>query len=303
MDYSYFVNDNTMDDIIHSGVLLRDYVPEYLVRAGSMPTIPKPLSRFEDRKIQFNQNSFDKSWCTYTADMTIVANNWNKDRTQEDIQWFIDNKKNYWRTGAGMYMDRAVDMVCDRLNMLYPEEQWRGMLIDFYTERDKYLKDGHMLMIGSMINDKYIQEVQDGKIDAPWWKTGIWHVRSIFSHTAYKGEALVENFLGVLPFNVIDLVALQEIENNKQMFHTTFLLYPSGQMPIEITVPYMSEAEASAIENSNPQLYEWLTELVRTWVLYAGQGMKLQAQNYRGLVGTNKMYNDIQDYRNWVNQE
>lgn len=40
-------------------------------------------------------------------------------------------------------------------------------MINFYTERDKYIQKGHMLQIGSMINDQYIEEINDGSITAP----------------------------------------------------------------------------------------------------------------------------------------
>lgn len=67
-----------------------------------------------------------------------------------------------------MYMDRAVDMYCDRQNMKHPEQYRTSQPIDFYTQRKKYLDMGYMIMIGSMINEQYLEDAKDGKIDSPW---------------------------------------------------------------------------------------------------------------------------------------
>lgn len=49
----------------------------------------------------------------------------------------------------------------------------------------------------------------------------------MFAHTAYVGNALVENFLGVLPFNVIDIVKEKPLIDDKQFYYTCFIIYPS----------------------------------------------------------------------------
>lgn len=292
--------------IIEQWVIERPSTPEHLVRSWAIGIVPKPLARFEKRKVQLNQNTFDPRGCTYASNMTQRANNRGRDRTQADIDWFLKHKIDYWRTGAGMYMDRAVDMFCDRMNMNYPWERWTGRLIDFYSERKKYLDMGYMIMMGSMINDQYIEDTKDWKIDNPRWKTGIWHVRSIFLHTAYPCEALVENYLGVMPNNVIDLVGLDKLIEAKQFYHTAFIIYPTWKMPEPIKYPYMTVDQAEQLEKTAEAVIPWLltpnfSESVRAWVELAEQGEDVyyEFKDFRGLDGVTKMMINLDKYRTW----
>lgn len=292
-------------------VKFRPYCPEHLdYRSAGIANVPDPYARFESKKVQFNQNEYDESGCTYTAGMTITANNWLIVWTAEDIKWFLDNKHLYGWTGEGMYMDRACDMVCYRLNMRYPAAAWKRIMIDYYVDRKYYLSKWHMIMIWSIINTAYIQEIKDGSINAPWWKTGMWHVRSDFEHIAYVGEGVVENFLGQLPFNVIDIVAEKELDAAWQRYHSAFIIYPSGKMDKDLVfpvwhklagqkIPYMTVEQAEALEaQANKVLPGLLTqdfsESVRKRVDEARSwNIKYGSLVYNGIDGVMKMMIDI----------
>lgn len=287
-------------DIIGSGVLFRNSVPEHLARSWAIGAVPNPLRRFEKNQIQFNQNAYDKSGCTYTAGMTIVSNNRIVYITPDDIQWFLANKHLYGRTWAGMYLDRACDMVCDRLNMLNPQQGRAKKQIDYYTERSKYLALGHMIMIWSMINDTYIEEIKDWSIKKARWKTWIWHVRCDILSLATSNEAIVENFLGVLPFNVINIDNIKDLEDNTQLYHTAFLIYPTWKMETPIKYPYMTVEEAEALEKSYPMLVSpSFSESVRAWVdlAKAGEDIYYEFVNFTGLDGVMKMMINLDKYR------
>lgn len=111
-------------------------------------------------------------------------------------------------------------------------------------------------------------------------------MRSLFLHTAYPCEALCENFLGVLPFNVIDLVAMDKLIAANQFYHTAFIIYPSGKMPEQIPLPYSHGTTPSE------------KEIVRAWEEAFATGMKFHYINYVDDFYINKMLIDLAFARN-----
>ncbi len=60
--------------------------------------------------------------------------------------------------------------------------------------------------------------------------------------------------------------------------------------PIPDNIPYMTLEQAIEIESRDHVLYGGTTETVRERLRLAALGMKLQAKNYLGLAGVDKMY-------------
>lgn len=288
-----------MDELIIAWAKFSDFEYDVPV-AGAVVQVPeKPTFRFEDQRKSYDQSKTDPSGCTWYAAMTCIANNRGIDRDAEDFEYMRTMAPSYWRVeGEGMYLSRAGDMVVDYLNKQYPDQAWVKRTVSVNTqETDDLRSKWWMIHMWSYINQSYNSQIKLGAIVEFWGKTGIGHSRSLMASLATYLPYIEENYDGVLPYNTIEIQCRPELKENQQLYNQWFIYFPSWKMPIEITVPYMNEAEASAIENSNPSLYEWLTETVRTWVVYAQQGMSLWYKNYRGLVGVSKMVIDIDKYR------
>jgi hypothetical protein len=109
---------------------------------------------------------------------------------------------------------------------------------------------------------------------------------------------IVENYVDMLPYNVIELKDHKQFRDVKQRHNQSFIYYPTNKMP-EIEVPHMTVAQADAIEKAYPLLFtQSFSESVRAWIDLAPTGkMKLHYTNYMGIDGVMKMMNDLLIYR------
>lgn len=268
--------------------------------AGAVVEVPeKPAYRFEDQRKSYDQSKTDPSGCTRYAAMTCITNNWGIDRDDEDFDYMRQTAPSYgWVEGEGMYLSRAGDMVVDYLNKEFPDQAWVKWTVSVNTtETDQLREKWRMIHMWSYINQSYSTQIKAGAIVEFRWKNGIGHSRSLLASLATYLPYIEENYKWVLPYNSIEIQCWPELKEKTQLYNQWFLYFPSWKQPMPITVPYMTESEASKIESSNPSLYEGLTETVRTRIQYAEQGMPLTYTNYKWLVGTSKMVQDIRDYR------
>ncbi len=89
-----------------------------------------------------------------------------------------------------------------------------------------------------------------------------------------------------MPFNVIEIDNIKDLEDNTQLYHTFFIIYPTGKMAVPIKYPYMTVEEAEALEKSYPLLVSpSFSESVRAWVdlAQAGEEVYYEFVNFTGL--------------------
>ncbi len=138
-------------------------------------------------------------------------------------------------------MSRAGDMIIQRLNQKYPQMGWKKQSINLYEDGEYYMEKGYILHIGSIVNNGYFQEIQDGLISKAWGKSGpnrIGHVRAMFIPKAYDAHVEIENYYGVLPHNVIDIQSWADMVAANQFYAESYIYYPTKKMPTPITIPY-----------------------------------------------------------------
>lgn len=270
--------------------------------AGAYSTRPVPSFVFADKKIQYNQHKNDPAGCTRYAVMTCITNNRDITWTDADFTYFRKTAPSYWWTSIGMELSRAGDMVVDYLNRKYP---WQGRVkeqIRNYTETDKLyqvIKDRYNVQMWSNINPTYTTEIKDGVLDKPRGKSWQGHSRSFAPAWTFQGTVLVENFLWVLPYNVIDIRNLEELIAVKQLFNNSFIYYPTGKMPIAIPYKYITPAQADILEKKYPDLFTSdFSESVLAWEIAAKTwNMKYNYTRYEGIDWVMKMMIDLKQYR------
>ncbi len=233
--------------------------------------VPTAQYRFEDKKIQYNQKESDPRGCTRYWVMTAIANNRGVERVAEAFQHMRETAPSYWRAPKeGMLLSKAGDMVVDYLNSLHPDQGWTKLAISLYDEGENYMKKGYMLQVGSIVNSKYFGFTKTGLIDDIWGKEGEWHCRCLFLHTAYEAKGEVENYVGILAHNVIDISVRQKIQDIRQYYSQAFIYYQTHKNMNEITVeynkgstPYQQEivhAREKIIHDGRKPLYVIYTE-------------------------------------------
>lgn len=201
--------------------------------------VPAPLSRFETSKIQYDQATNDPYGCTWYAVMTAIANNRWHVRQDHDFQYFRDNAYLYGRAPeTWMLLSKAGDMVVDYLNKLSPSEGWTKLAISLYDEWDDYMKKWYILQVWSIVNSKYFGFTHTGDITDTRWTEGKWHSRCLFYHTAYPARAEIENYVGVIDHNIIDISVREKIVEEKSYYRQAFIYYPKGKMNPQIPVEY-----------------------------------------------------------------
>lgn len=260
--------------------------------------VPKPLYTFKEIQQQYNQRKADPYWCCRYAVMTCIANNWGIDRTDADFLYMRETAPKYGRVDKeGMYLSKAGDMVIDYLNKKYPWQGRKKQSINIVNEWETYMNMWYMLHMGSKINKKYTSDIQDWLISSVWWFDWIGHSRSTSIIQTWK--SLVENYVGWLPHNVIDLWSWDEIMKYKQFYTQAFIYYPTQKMPEAIPYPYMTIQEAELLEKKYPDLFTPdFSESVRAWIDLATEGkIKYWYTKYKGIDGVTKMMIDIDNYR------
>lgn len=278
---------------------------EYDVPCGAGITIrpKKPQRVFKDNKIQYNQRVDDPYGCTWYWAMTCVINNWDITRTDNDFVWFRTKAREYgWKDKIGMYTSKAWDMVVDRLNMKYPDQNRVKESIRVYDNTDevkKLLKNGWMLHFSSQINSVYTNDIKDWVVEKPRWADGIWHSRS-FTTPSRENDwtMIVENYDWLLPHNVIDIKDFEELVKAKQFHIQVFIYYPTTKMQ-DIPYPYMTIEEADKLERQYPSLFTSnFSESVRAWI-DASQSwtIKRKYKNYKWIDWVMKMMIDLSDIR------
>lgn len=132
-------------------------------------------------------------------------------------------------------------MIIQRLNQKYPQMGWKKKAINLYTEGEDYLDMGYIIHIGSIVNNGYFSEIQDGIITKSWGKAGpnrIGHVRAMFMPLTYRAHVIIENYKGTLPHNVIDIKDWNDMVQVNQFYAESYIYYPTKKMPPVITIPY-----------------------------------------------------------------
>lgn len=272
---------------------------EYDYMMGSLfNEVPKPLHTFKEIQQQYNQRKDDPYWCCRYAVMTCIANNWGIERTDADFLYMRETAPKYGRVDKeGMYLSKAWDMVDDYLNTKYPWQGRKKQSINIVTEWATYMDMWYMLHMGSKINKKYTSDIQDWLISNTRGFDWIGHSRSTSIIQTWK--SLVENYVGWLPHNVIDLWSRDELMQYKQFYTQAFIYYPTKKMPEVIPYPHMTIQEAEILEKKYPDLFtQDFSESVRAWIDLATEGkIKYWYTKYKGIDGVTKMMIDIDNYR------
>lgn len=124
-----------------------------------------------------------------------------------------------WTKESGMYLSKARDMVLDYLNKLYPDQGWTSLVV---SPNDPsimdFLKMGYLIHIGSFVDPEYTKQIKTGKISSPWGNTGEGHSRSIFTSQSTVLQYIEENYLGVLPYNTIEIDCWADLQKAHQFF-------------------------------------------------------------------------------------
>lgn len=271
--------------------------------AGAFITRPKPLYVFADKKIQYNQHTNDPEGCTWYAVMTCITNNWDIIRTTADFDYMRKTAPLYWRKAwFGMELSKAGDMVVDYLNRKYPW-QWRTKeQIRNYDDKDilkSIIHEWYCVQMWSPINSVYMIEIKDWVVNNPRWKDWTGHSRTFAESGSHIWEEIVENFVGILPYNVIDIKDLDNLLAVKQFFYNSFIYYPTHMPETPIKYPYMSIETAQVYEKKDPVLYKNLSETVRAWVdlAHAGKDVYYNFVNFEGISGVDKMIINLDKYR------
>lgn len=309
-----------MDNIIVWWALPSNFEYDVPSWAWLLQRPSKPPYTFFDRKIQYNQSIYDPFWCTRYGGITLIANSRWIDITKEDRDWFRSNAANYWWINRyWMYTSKAWDMIVDRFNTKFPDQNWVKESINTYGSEDiiELLKSRWMLHMSSMINKRYTNDSQDDwVINWPRWIDWQWHSRCFV--WLWYWVWIVENYVEVpwvnawLKYNIIDLQEFKLMLEAKQFHNSVFIYYPTSNMQTPIPYPYMTIEEAENLEKITKTVIPWLvsdslSETVRAWVDAANSWVFAQTddksvvrylfRNYTGIDWVAKMTIDLSQIR------
>lgn len=197
---------------------------EYSELAGDLGTLPYAPYTFLDYKHQFRQG---KSECVEYMAIWCICDNTAYDFTTEEIRELTAMLPKYWWTIEDwMYLTRWGDLVVDRFaskGRKLIKKTINTYTNDFWEALDKWYSVG----FGSKIGSDYIKDInEDGDIDIIFnWSTG--HARRIFKHKITWNYYIVENFLGSLKYNVIEVtpVMMDKLIKSGKLFYQSFIFY------------------------------------------------------------------------------
>lgn len=146
---------------------------------------------------QYNQHP-DKHWCTYYASATAIANNLSIELTNDELKAIsvIMERHKVWRK-TWYSLDVTSKVVIDFIKSAY-----KKVINVKQVDVSKYEWD-KLIVVSWKIDSNYVFDIKDWVLSSPLPIKWEWHARCI-----YKKDwvwYMVENFLWLLPFNVIKI--------------------------------------------------------------------------------------------------